>query len=90
MEDRIVKYFFKNLSENKSISRYVPVGDQKEILFNLVKKKAIVPSEEEINNNFPSRSAKLRVAVRNNNKFYYPEELISKFKKYLDLESLNV
>ena len=24
LEDKIVKYFFKSLSENKSISRYVP------------------------------------------------------------------
>ena len=25
LEDKIVKYFFKSLSEKKSISRYVPV-----------------------------------------------------------------
>ncbi len=32
LEDKIVKYFFKSLSENKSISRYFPVTEQSEIL----------------------------------------------------------
>ena len=60
LEDKIVKYFFKSLSEKKSISRYVPVTEQAETLFELIEKKAIVPSEKEINENLPSRSAKLR------------------------------
>jgi 16S rRNA (cytosine1402-N4)-methyltransferase len=33
LEDKIVKYFFKSLSENKSISRYEPEFDQKELFF---------------------------------------------------------
>ena len=33
LEDKIVKYFFKNLSENKSISRYEPKDRTKEIFF---------------------------------------------------------
>ena len=37
-----------------------------------------------------SRSAKLRFAVRSDDKFEYPEDLLKKFKKYLDLEALNV
>jgi 16S rRNA (cytosine1402-N4)-methyltransferase len=32
LEDKIVKYFFKSLSENKSVSRYVPKLDQREPL----------------------------------------------------------
>ena len=60
LEDKIVKYFFKSLSEKKSISRYVPVTEQPETLFKLIEKKAIVPSDKEINENLPSRSAKLR------------------------------
>jgi 16S rRNA (cytosine1402-N4)-methyltransferase len=31
LEDKIVKYFFKSLSENKSISRYSPVIEQAEL-----------------------------------------------------------
>ena len=45
LEDKIVKYFFKSLSENKSISRYTPQTEQKETLFNLIQKKPIVPSD---------------------------------------------
>lgn len=39
LEDRIVKYFFKNLSENKSVSRYEPETKQKELLFLMPQKK---------------------------------------------------
>jgi 16S rRNA (cytosine1402-N4)-methyltransferase len=60
LEDKIVKYFLKSLSENKSISRYVPVTQQAETLFILDQKKAIVPTDKEVNENLPSRSAKLR------------------------------
>ena len=44
----------------------------------------------EINKNKPSRSAKLRFAIRSNNNFIYPEDLIKKFSKYLDIEAINV
>ena len=47
-------------------------------------------SSEEIIKNKASRSAKLRFAVRSKDKFQYPDELIKKFKKYLDLEVINV
>ena len=46
LEDKIVKYFLKSLSENKSISRYVPVTQQAETLFILNQKKAIVPTDK--------------------------------------------
>ena len=38
LEDKIVKYFFKSLSENKSVSRYVPKISQPETLFRMIKK----------------------------------------------------
>ena len=60
LEDKIVKYFFKSLSEKKSISRYSPITEQAEPLLKLNEKKAIVPSKKEIQENLPSRSAKLR------------------------------
>ena len=92
IEDRIVKYFFTNFSKNKSrSSRYFPetnVGDS--ALFEQYKNKIFRPSNEEINQNNRSRSAKLRFAVRSNNQFKYPKEYIKKFKKYLDLEAIDV
>ena len=42
LEDKIVKYFFKSLSENKSVSRYLPKGEEKINLFKTINKKAIV------------------------------------------------
>ena len=64
LEDKIVKYFFKSLSENKSISRYAPKQKEKENLLKLINKKPILPSLKEINQNPPSRSAKLRCAIK--------------------------
>ena len=48
LEDKIVKFFFKSLSENQSISRYMPKTNEKDKLFKLINKKPIIPSNEEI------------------------------------------
>jgi len=88
IEDKIVKYFFNNFSSNRSKpSRYFPENDDNIFLLDKYKNKIFKPSVVEIIQNPPSRSAKLRYAIRNNNQFIYPEELLNKFKKYLDLES---
>ena len=91
IEDKIVKYFFSNFSSNRSKpSRYLPEDEVNNIsLFESYKNEIIKPSQKEVEKNSPSRSAKLRYAVRSKNKFTYPEEIIIKFKRYLDLESLN-
>ena len=47
-------------------------------------------SKKEVNENYPSRSAKLRYAIRNSNNFIYPSRLLQNFSKYLDLEGINV
>ena len=59
LEDRIVKYYLKNLSESKTISRYDPQIEKKKF-FEMPKKNQFVPTEEELKDNPPSRSAKLR------------------------------
>ncbi len=92
LEDRIVKYFFTNFSKNKSRpSRYLP---EKKIiektLFDDYKNRVFRPSKEELNKNKRSRSAKLRFAIRSKDKFEQPEEMFKKFKKFLDLEAINV
>lgn len=91
IEDRIVKFFFNNFSSSRpKPSRYFPEENNSRIsLFKKYRNKIIKPSNSEINKNFPSRSAKLRYAIRNGNKFVYPEELVNKFKRYLDLESFH-
>ncbi len=89
IEDKVVKYFFSNYSSNRSKpSRYVPYNHSTNIsLFEDYKNKILKPSNEEISQNSPSSSAKLRYAIRNKNEFIFPEKLIVKFKKYLDLEN---
>ena len=73
LEDRIVKYFFSNFSKNQSRpSRYLPENQVLNTsLFDEYKNKVLRPSEQEIQKNIRSRSAKLRFAIRSKNKFTY-------------------
>ena len=88
LEDKIVKYFFKSLSENKSISRYVPVTEQAETLFILSQKKAIVPSDKEITENSPSRSAKLRYGIKKSDFYDFETDILDQFKHLIEIENL--
>ena len=92
IEDKIVKYFFSNFSTNKTKpSRYLPEKDESSTaLFDEYKNKILKPTKQEVDKNSRARSAKLRYAIRSKNKFFHPSELIKKFKKYLDLEAINV
>ena len=87
IEDKIVKFFFKNYSEIKNSSRYVPMKENNIRCFNLQKKKPITPSIEELKLNSSSRSAKLRFAVKIKNECNF-EEFIQKFKQLTDIEDL--
>ena len=87
LEDKIVKYFFKSLSEKKSVSRYMPKTKEKENLFRLIKKKPITPSENEIKENPPSRSAKLRYVVKKENFYDFETDILDKFNHLIELEN---
>ena len=87
LEDKIVKYFLKSLSENKSISRYVPVTQQAETLFILDQKKAIVPTDKEVNENLPSRSAKLRYVIKKSNFYDFETDILDQFKNLIEIEN---
>jgi len=86
LEDKIVKYFFKSLSEQKSISRYTPVTEQPETLLKLNEKKAIVPSDKEIKENLPSRSAKLRYAIKKDDFYDFETDIFDQFKNLIEIE----
>ena len=88
IEDKIVKYFFRTLSEKKSISRYVPKLEQPESLFKLVKKKPIFPSSQELKENLPSRSAKLRYGFKKRDFYNFDTDIFEKFKYLLDVEKI--
>ena len=88
LEDKIVKYFFKSLSENKSISRYIPKIDQPDTLFRLVEKKPRTPTEQELKENLSSRSAKLRYAIKKSDFNNFKTDIYKKFDYLIDIENL--
>ncbi len=89
LEDKIVKFFFKSLSEKKSVSRYMPKTEEKDNLFKLVNKKPILPSVKEIKQNFPSRSAKLRFAIKDKEISNFEKDILEKFDYLLEIEKLS-
>ena len=88
LEDKIVKYFFKSLSENKSVSRYMPKEDKEKILFKLLKRKPIIPTEKETIINPPSRSAKLRYVIKKDNFYEFKTDILKKFDFLIQIENL--
>ncbi|MDT3696151.1 MAG: 16S rRNA (cytosine(1402)-N(4))-methyltransferase RsmH [Ignavibacterium sp.] len=65
LEDRIVKDFFKGETVVNLSPKEDPLGlVKREARLKLINKKPIVPSENEIKNNYRARSAKLRAAER--------------------------
>ena len=87
LEDKIVKYFFKSLSETKSVSRYMPKTKEKVNLFKLINKKPIIPSSQEILVNPPSRSAKLRSVVKLKDFANFDTDILEKFKNLIQIEN---
>ena len=65
LEDKIVKKYFKEICDVKEEVKGLPNIDSKYLPdFKLVANKAIVPTEEELENNNRARSAKLRIIER--------------------------
>ena len=89
LEDKIVKYFFKSLSETQSVSRYLPKNKEKKNLLKLMNRKPIVPSIKEITENPPSRSAKLRYAIKQEDFYDFKTDILNKFNYLLEIENLS-
>ncbi len=87
IEDKIVKFFFKHYSEERNSSRYMPNEETSEKCFKIINKKPILPNPKEINQNPPSRSAKLRYGIKINYKCNF-NDLREKFKYLTDVEEL--
>jgi 16S rRNA (cytosine1402-N4)-methyltransferase len=88
LEDRIVKYFFKSLSENKSVSRYLPKIDQPKTLFEMKEKKPRTPSDQELKDNIPSRSAKMRYVIKKDNFYDFKTDILKKFEYLIKIENI--
>ena len=63
LEDRLVKNFFRSINKTHDENNPFSTTD-KETVFNILSKKPITPSEEEVRKNSRARSAKLRVAEK--------------------------
>ena len=87
LEDKIVKHFFKSLSEKKSISRYVPKIEESETLFRMLEKKPRTPSKTELKENLPSRSAKLRYIVKKDDFYNFKTDILKKFEHLIEIEN---
>ena len=53
-------------------------------------KKPLIPTKKEILENNRSRSAKLRYGIRNEESFFYPEEINEKFSNYFNMEQIRL
>ena len=87
LEDKIVKHFFKSLSEKKSISRYVPKIEESETLFRMLEKKPRTPSKTELKENLPSRSAKLRYIIKKDDFYNFKTDILQKFEHLIEIEN---
>ena len=89
LEDKIIKYFFKSLSEQSKISRYYPEPLKEKKVLKIGAKKPILPSKREIEINKPSRSAKLRYAIKISNEKDFEKNFLKKFENLLQIEQLS-
>ncbi len=89
LEDKIIKHFFKSLSEQNKISRYYPEPSKEKKILKIGTKKPILPSRHEIRINKPSRSAKLRYAIKISNEKNFEKDFLKKFENLLEIEGLS-
>ena len=75
------------MTENKSVSRYMPKVDCPDT-FLKISKKPIVPSKKEIMENSPSRSAKLRYVIKKKDFYEIDTDIMEKFNYLIEIENL--
>tara|TARA_B100000524_G_C23467577_1_gene304869 strand:- start:2 stop:619 length:618 start_codon:yes stop_codon:yes gene_type:complete len=88
IEDKICKFFFNNISNINKVSRYLPITKIEDCCFTKLNKKPIIPTQNEIEINPPSRSAKLRAVKRKLTNGIDTEFFFEKFKYLLDVEKI--
>jgi 16S rRNA (cytosine1402-N4)-methyltransferase len=66
----------------------MPKSEEKINLFKSVIKKPITPSETEVQENPPSRSAKLRYVIKKEDFYDFETDILEKFKNLIEIENL--
>ena len=67
----------------------MPKGEEKINLFKSLNKKPIIPSEKEIQENPPSRSAKLRYVIKKEDFYDFETDIMEKFDHLIKIENLS-
>jgi len=67
----------------------MPKGDDKVNLFKSISKKPIIPSTKEIQENPPSRSAKLRYVIKKEDFFDFETDILKKFDHLIKIENFS-
>ncbi len=88
LEDKICKFFFNYLSKQDKVSRYLPEKKTTKKSFNLITKKPVTPSSQELKLNPPSRSAKLR-AIKKIGMYEKNMNVFSKYENLLNIENFS-
>ena len=86
--DRNGNFLAKTVSSIDIGINPIEIIDQKKLFFSLPQKKPIIPSSQEIKENQPSRSAKLRYIIKNDNSYEIDTDLVEKFSNLLEIENL--
>ena len=67
----------------------MPKLNQPTTLFKLENKKPIIPSKKEIEENLPSRSAKLRYAIKKEDFYNFETDIFKKFEHLIEIENFS-
>ena len=61
--------------------------EQPDTLFKMLEKKPRTPSEKELRENIPSRSAKLRYVIKKNDFYNFETDIFKKFQHLIEIEN---
>ena len=67
----------------------MPKTEEKINLFKSINKKPIIPTEKEIQENPPSRSAKLRYVIKKEDFYNFETDIIEKFDHLIKIENFS-
>ena len=67
----------------------MPKTEEKINLFKSINKKPIIPTEKEIQENPPSRSAKLRYVIKKEDFYNFETDILEKFDYLIKIENFS-
>ena len=79
----------ENLLSDEKVTVFgnLPYNISTEILFKMLEKKPKTPSKKELQENIPSRSAKLRYIVKKDNLYNFETDIFKKFEDLIKIEN---